>query len=97
MSEKQFCQKCSERQSCQQVYQRLGEAQGPLVVRRALLAFLLPMMVFIVVLVVSERLLAEVIVPEALRILTSIIIALSVTSVCMLIIKVVTRRLGEGK
>jgi hypothetical protein len=44
------CRGCSQADGCQQAYRQLGETEGPSVARTAIVAFLLPLVVFIVTL-----------------------------------------------
>ena len=55
MTEDKFCSNCTQSQNCSAVYEHLGKSSGPSVVYTALVAFLLPIGVFIVALAVFER------------------------------------------
>ncbi len=94
MSEQESCRYCHERHECREVYRQLGKAEGPSVVLKVVAAFLLPLVVFIVSLAVFEGILAKVVNPGALRTGISALIAVSVTFVCILAIKVVR---GHGR
>jgi len=87
MEQQKFCQECNQRHQCQEVYQQLGKAQGPSVAFKAIVAFLLPILVFIVTLAVSEKILAKIIDIKQLRIALDFLLALSVTLVIILISK----------
>ena len=54
MVQKDFCQICGRRNSCQGVYRRLGSLEGPSVTLKVILAFLIPVLVFIVTLAAFE-------------------------------------------
>jgi len=58
MTNEQFCQSCGHLHDCQKVYQQLGHCKGPPVVRKVIIAFLLPIGVFIACLAVSGRVFA---------------------------------------
>lgn len=89
MSEQESCRYCHERYECREVYRQLGKAEGPSVVLKVVAAFLLPLVVFIGSLAVFEGILAKVVNPGALRTGISALLAVSVTFVCILVIKVV--------
>ena len=58
---------------------------------KVILAFLLPLIVFIVSLAVSERILTGTVNIEKLRIVLSVLPALLVTFVCIFIIRVINK------
>jgi len=76
MAQEKFCQDCDQNHDCQKVYQQLGNIKGPSVVFRVIVAFLLPLVVFIVSLGVFEEIFAEAINTEELRTVLSFLIAL---------------------
>ena len=57
MVQKDFCQSCGRRHSCRDIYGKLGNAEGPSVAVKVILAFLIPVLVFIVTLAAFERML----------------------------------------
>ncbi len=97
MAQEKFCQECNQRHGCRDVYQQLGKAEGPSVVFKVVVAFLLPLMVFIAVLAASEKILAKTINSKESQTALSFLLALFVTSVCILIIKVIYRQLSKDK
>ena len=54
MVQKDFCQSCGRRHSCRDIYGKLGNAEGPSVALKVILAFLIPVLVFIVTLAAFE-------------------------------------------
>ncbi len=48
MDHQQNCQGCAQKNSCEDVYQRMGHSKAPPVTRKILVAFVLPMLVFVV-------------------------------------------------
>jgi len=84
-----ICQGCSHRQDCQKIYQNLSNYKGSSIVLKVIVAFLLPIMVFIASLAAFERILAEAIDIKELRTALSFLLALLVTFAVMLIIKVI--------
>jgi len=93
MAQLKSCQECDQRHQCQEIYQQLGKAQGPSVAFKAIVAFLLPLVVFIVTLAIFEKILAKVIDIKQLRIALDFLLALSVTLAVILI----NRQLNKNK
>ena len=97
MAELKPCQECDQKHKCQEVYQQLGKTQGPPVAFKAVIAFLLPLLIFIVSLAAFEGILARTTDIKDLRIALDFLLALSVTLATMLIIKAVSKRLNKNK
>jgi len=57
--DQQQCQSCGMKDRCQEVYKKLGESNAPNVLTKVILAFLLPLILFIFSIVAGERLLIE--------------------------------------
>jgi hypothetical protein len=87
MDERQFCQDCDQEHSCKQIYKRLGDIEAPCVASKALVAFVLPIVVFAASLAVLDRFLAKVISTTELQVGLSCLLALLVTAGLMLAIK----------
>jgi hypothetical protein len=56
MAKDEFCSNCAQSRNCSAVYEHLGKSQAPSVVCKALVAFLLPIAVFIVALAIFGQL-----------------------------------------
>lgn len=97
MIRERFCQSCSQIRNCQEVRERLGHAEGPSVVSKVVLAFLLPMLAFILALAVFETILAGMIESERLRTGLSLLLALSVTLGLIVIVRAVRGPVGKAK
>lgn len=91
MVQQEFCKKCNQKGDCKEVYRMLGNAEGPPVVAKVCLAFLLPLVVFIVSLGVCDRILAGEI--ENAHVLSAVcfLSALLVTFTCIIVTKVIGR------
>lgn len=89
MTQQKYCQDCSQQQKCQEIYEKLGHITGPSVAFKAVVAFLLPILVFIGSLAVFEAILG--------RAGLSFVLALSVTFTLILIIKGIDRRVSNNK
>ena len=97
MAPQKFCQECNQRHTCQDVYRQLGNTKSPSVVFKVVVAFLLPLVVFIVALAAFEKILAKAINSKESRTALSFLLAVLVTFVCILIIKVINRQLSKDK
>ena len=100
MAQQKFCEDCNQKHDCREVYQKLGNTKGPSVVLKAVVAFLLPILVFIGWLAAFEAILDKVrsmINTKGLRTVLSFLLALSVTFVLILIIKAINRQLSKNK
>ena len=93
MVSKSFCRDCFQKHDCRSVYEQLGNASGASIVIKVILAFLLPMIVFIVSLAVSERVFAGVTNVEKLQTIFSLLSALLVTFICIFIIRIINKPL----
>ena len=85
MAGKECCHTCKQKGDCRQVYRQLGDVEGPSVAAKVLLAFLLPLVVFIVALAVFERMLAGVIANSRVLAAVSLLPALWATFACIVI------------
>ena len=94
MAEQKFCENCKQKHDCQRIYEQLGDIKGPSVVIKVIVAFLLPILVFIVSLAFSERILSGVESSERVKTALSFLLALLVTFVCILIVRVIRKRIS---
>ena len=85
-----FTHHCPRR--CIDIYKQLGKTQGPSVVLKVIIAFVIPLFVFIGVFVVAQYLLSSRMKNGDLSSLISFLIALITTIACIFLIKIVTRR-----
>ena len=86
MDEQESCQGCDQEHNCQKVYQKLGDVEGPSIAFRAIVAFLLPMMVFIVSLAIFEKIFARFEIAADLQTVFGVVVSLSVTLVLVLVV-----------
>ena len=91
MVQQEFCQTCEHKADCRKVYRELGNSTSPSVAAKVVLAFLLPLLVFILTLGISERLLIGVIEKDHVLTAASFLLALLVTFACIVIIKAVRK------
>ena len=97
MTQQELCQQCNQRQDCGQVYEQLGRIEGPSIVKEVVLAFLLPMVVFVASLAVFERMFSQVVSAGQARSALSFTSAVSLTFVCILLTKAIHSQFGQDK
>jgi hypothetical protein len=97
MGDEQFCERCSRRRDCREIYGKLGNVEGPSLTLTVLLAFLMPVLVFIVSLWVLEKGLRGITERAALRTAASLSGAVIVTLAWILMVRVIGRRLGKRR
>ncbi|HUW19263.1 MAG TPA: hypothetical protein VMW16_08180 [Sedimentisphaerales bacterium] len=97
MDREDFCQSCGQKSRCQEVYQRLGKAERPPIALDAVLALLLPIIVFICSLAVCQKALAGVIHAKQLQTALGVLTALSVTFIWVLITKAIDKQRRRHK
>jgi uncharacterized membrane protein len=97
MESQGHCKDCIQKHDCQRIYEQLGDSPGESVALKVILAFLLPLIVFIVSLAVSERVIARAINTEEVQIVLSFLSALLATFVCVLITRVMNKQPGLDK
>ncbi|MBN2180926.1 MAG: hypothetical protein JW715_03355 [Sedimentisphaerales bacterium] len=109
MVQQEFCKDCYHKHDCQQVYRQLGHSTCPSVLRKVIVAFLLPLLVFIVSLVVLDRFFAAADwnilhsaqngIPghiQAVKTFICFLLALLITCVCVVLMRVIVKRLGNN-
>lgn len=96
MAEQEFCEDCKQKHDCRRIYEQLGEVEGPSVAVKVIVAFLLPLVVFIVSLAAFQEILSEAISSQRVQTVFSFLLALVVTFICILIIRVVNKRVGQA-
>ena len=97
MESQRFCQDCIQKHDCKRIYEQLGGSSCESVTLKVILAFLLPLIVFIVSLAVFERVLAGAVNIKGLHIALSFVLALIVTFIDVYITRVFNKQLGLGK
>jgi hypothetical protein len=88
----EICRGCGHARHCQSIYSRLGYTKGPSVAWSALLAFGIPLVVFIVTLAVAGALLGGFTGQPALPMFLAFLIALVLTAAVVLAICKITQR-----
>lgn len=91
MDEQDFCSSCKQRKSCEEIYRRLGRAEGPSVIPRVVVAFLLPILVFTASLAAFEHILGTVLETKGQQTAVGSLLALLLTIGCILITQMIRR------
>ena len=94
MTEQKVCQDCNQKHDCQRIYEQLGDVEGPSVVIKVIVAFLLPLVVFIVSLAAFQQIFAKAISSQRVQTAFSFLLALVVTFICILIVRVIRKRIS---
>lgn len=97
MDQHEICHGCTKKSGCQEVYEKMGNIQGESVVLKVLAAFLLPILVFIVSLAGFDKILAKVTTIKELQTAAGLLLALSVTFVCVLMTRAINKGLIKHK
>jgi len=92
MNNEQFCQNCRQQHDCRKIYQRMAEFKGPSVAAKVFIAFLLPLLVLVGCLAVSQEVLAKVIAHKDVRTVVSFVSAVAATFVVILLVRVINSR-----
>ena len=91
MAQQEFCQTCKQENDCRRLYRELGGVKSPSVVSKVVLAFLLPLVVFIGSLAAFERILAGAMGKNPVVTAMSLLLALSATFACIVITGVIRK------
>jgi hypothetical protein len=97
MAQQKLCQQCNQRQDCGQVYEQVGKSEGPSIVKKVVLAFLLPVVTFIISLAIFEKMFSGVTSAGQVQSGLSFAAALLLTFVCILVTKAIDSQFGQDK
>ena len=108
MNQQEFCQDCRHNHDCRQIYRQLGHSSCPSVALKVIIAFLLPLVVFIISLAVFTEIFAAAGggnllssqdgVPsnmQELKIVVCFLMALFTASVCVFFTKMINKKLHK--
>lgn len=91
MDQPEFCKGCSQAHTCGKVYEHLGNADGPSVTVKVVVAFLLPMAIFIGALGVCGAVLDGIVAPRYETPFAAVL-ATAITAAFVLLASAVARR-----
>jgi len=97
MDQQGFCHNCNQKNRCQEVYEKLGNLPGESIFSKVMTAFLLPILVFIAFLAGFGKILSKVTDIKELQTVAGLLLALLVTCVCVLMVRVINRGLIKHK
>ena len=89
MPQTKNCDLCSDKHSCSDVYEHLGKTKGPGIGFGVFIAFVVPIVVFIVSLTVFEKASAGIAASEKLKTAIIFLLSLTTTALVMLVIKLI--------
>jgi hypothetical protein len=92
MVDQQQCKNCDQKHNCQEVYRQISDPNGPKVLSKVIQAFLLPLIIFILVLAAAEKLLNEKLKSEAGKNLAALVIAVLAVLLYLAILKLWRRK-----
>ena len=92
MIEDKECANCGSRKNCGAIYKKMGEYQGPSVLVKVFLAFILPLLVFIGSLILFEKVFLSSVRDDKLRTILNFGIAAGITLGVIFAVRLSTRR-----
>ncbi|MFH1372019.1 MAG: SoxR reducing system RseC family protein [Planctomycetota bacterium] len=95
MMQREPCDSCGQKASCQEVFRQLGNIRGKSVARSILAAFVLPLVVFIAALAAAQRFLTRYIDSAGLRAAVALLLAIAAAAVCVTTVRIIGKRLGR--
>ena len=97
MVQQDLCQHCNQRHDCGKVYEQFGKIEGPSIVGKVVLAFLLPLLVFTVSLAIFEEMVSAILSDGQSQSALSFALALLLTFICILLTKLISRKFFQDK
>lgn len=97
MPEDKNCSNCPQHEGCKSTYERLGKAEGSFVAIRAVAAFLVPILIFILSLALFPKLLGESVSGKNWRTLISVALGLLVCFFYVLMVRFFSVYFGRRK
>lgn len=97
MNQQKSCKDCYQKHNCREIYHHLGNAKGPSITLKAVTAFLLPLIVFIVTLAAFEMFSDRTLNAGRLHILLGFLLAISAALAMVISIRIINRKLGKTK
>jgi hypothetical protein len=96
MSQQEFCKGCNQKHDCQRIYRQLADTKQP-VILKVIVAFLLPIVVFIACLAIFETIPATITKTKEYHTTLGFLLASLATFSVILAVKAVERRIGNKK
>ena len=96
MAQQKFCQTCEQKGDCRKIYRTLGDSKSPSVAAQVVLAFLLPLLIFIMTLGGVEKILTYAMTKGHILTAASFLLALFVTFTSIVFINVIRKKCCHG-
>jgi hypothetical protein len=96
MLQDDFCHNCAQRHDCRQIYSQLGDSAGLSVVWKTVVAFLVPIAVFIAALTVFEKFLAEAFKPEKIRVAAVFLLSSAAAFLVTMLVRRLNLKIGRN-
>ncbi len=90
------CDQCGDKSNCGQLLHQMGNSEGKSVVFNSLLAFVLPIGVFIAILAIAQQILKKYIESARWQTALASILALAAAVACAAIAKIIANRLRKS-
>lgn len=97
MAEPDICGKCSERDNCKKVYQLMADYRGPSVLGKVFLAFVFPLLIFVVSLAVFDSPTAKWTESKELAIILNLLISAGLTGVYIMAVMLVLGKFRKSR
>ncbi len=94
--EEKKCQGCRYRHTCEEAYRRLGHSKASPVTSKVVLAFMLPLMVFIASIALFERIFSQILEAEWLVLILSLFTGVSITLVLASVVKKIYNKFNKA-
>ena len=90
MLNENVCQECSQKDNCRRAYENLGNIKGPSVTMKSIVAFLIPLIIFLLTLGIFERFFQKAIGSKKLQVAIGFLAASTVTIIYIMIVKLIS-------
>ncbi len=97
MANHEICDNCGLRNGCKQVYQRMAGYQGPSVLGKVLIAFVLPLLSFVLAVAVFGKVAGRLGLVRELEVILSLVFGLFTAAGVVLAAKVINRQFRKDR
>lgn len=97
MEQQRICEDCYQKHDCKEIYRQLGNVKGQSITVKVILAFLLPLVIFIATMAIFEEFTAGVIESDRLQMTLSFFTALMASFACVLFSRFLNRKIGKNR
>jgi hypothetical protein len=97
MANQGICDNCGLKDGCKQVYQRMADYQGPSVLGKVLIAFVLPLLSFVLAVAVFGKVAGRFGLVRELEVILSLVFGLFTAAGVVLVVKVISRQFRKDR